>query len=347
MHIQRTGARGRLIVLLIIKIVASLCLLLPSHALSFEGPLWNMSQFPLFLAVDSPYLEKAAIEDSFSVRFSYSNIFLSGQSNAWTVYSDMEMSDLTFQYRKKISNLFEVGIDLPVLVFTSGFLDGFLNSFHNSFNLSDYGRPSAPDNRFRYEVSQNDNPVIKGQNGSIGLGDVRLTIKKPLLYDDPAVSIKADIEFPTGDAKRGYGSGSIDAGMAILADKRLGEKVKLYLNFGAVLAGDYKGYETVELRDFLFGGVALEATPWQRWSFVGQVSLQGAHGILPDTKSIVPHRVGEVDPQDIRLPEIRETAVSPGGRDLPAGMGAEPAEGKAVFSRGTLGCQRVCHAERW
>jgi len=51
--------------------------------------------------------------------------------------------------------------------------------------------------------------------------------------------------------------------------------VKLYLNFGAVLAGDYKGYETVELRDFLFGGVALEATPWQRWSFVARY-LSGA-----------------------------------------------------------------------
>jgi len=276
MHIQRIGARGRLIVLLIIKIVVSLCLLLPSHALSFEGPLWNKSQFPLFRAVDAPYLEMAAIEDSFSLRFSYSNIFLTGQSNAWTVYADMEMSDLTFQYRKKIGNLFEVGIDLPVLVFTSGFLDGFLNSYHNAFNLSDYDRPSAPDNRFRYEVRQNDNSVIKGQNGSIGLGDVRLTIKKPLLHDDPAVSIKADIELPTGDAKKGFGSGSIDAGLAILADKRLGEKVKLYLNVGAVFAGDYKGYETVELRDYLFGGVALEATPWQHWSFVGQVSLQGS-----------------------------------------------------------------------
>ena len=63
MHIQRIGARGRLIVLLIIKIVVSLCLLLPSHALSFEGPLWNKSQFPLFRAVDAPYLEMAAIEE--------------------------------------------------------------------------------------------------------------------------------------------------------------------------------------------------------------------------------------------------------------------------------------------
>jgi len=256
--------------------VAFLSLAQPFPAFPFEGPLWNKSQFPLFLPVASPYLEKAAIEDSFSVRFSYSSIFLTGNTPTWTVYADMEMSDVTFQYRKKIGNLLEVGIDVPVLVYTSGFLDGFLNSYHDAFGFSDYGRPSVPNNQFRYEARQNGALVIKGQNGSVGLGDVRLTVKKPLLYDDPAVSIRADIELPTGDAKRGYGNESIDVGIALLAEKRLGEKVKAYLNLGAVFPGDYKGYETVSLREFVYGGAAVEAIPWEHWSFVGQISFQGS-----------------------------------------------------------------------
>ena len=47
-------------------------------------------------------------------------------------------------------------------------------------------------------------PVVKGEDGRIGIGDIKFTLKKPLLTDDPAVSIRGDIELPTGDPKNRF-----------------------------------------------------------------------------------------------------------------------------------------------
>jgi hypothetical protein len=118
--------------------------------------------------------------------------------------------------------------------------------------------------------------VIKGESGRIGIGDIKLTLKKPILKGDPAISIRADVELPTGDAEKGYGNGSIDTRFAVLIDKKLSEKFKAYGNLGVIFPGDLRGYERVELREFLYGGAVIEAAVWKNLSLLGQVFIQGS-----------------------------------------------------------------------
>jgi hypothetical protein len=101
-------------------------------------------------------------------------------------------------------------------------------------------------------------------------------LKKPILKNDPAISIRVDVELPTGDANKGYGSGDIDAGIAILIDKKLSEKIKAYCNLGVVSPGSLKGYENVRLREFIYGGGGVEAALWKKFSLLGQVFMQGS-----------------------------------------------------------------------
>jgi len=162
-------------------------------------------------------------------------------------------------------------------------MDDFLRSYHNAFGFPDYGRSNRPDNEFLYEVRRNGVLVIKGESGRIGIGDIKLTLKKPILKGDPAVSIRADVELPTGDAKKGYGSGGIDAGFAVLIDKKLSEKFKAYGNLGVVFPGDLRGHERVELREFLYGGAVIEAALWKNFGLLGQVFIQGS----PLTKTYI------------------------------------------------------------
>lgn len=243
-------------------------------ASAFEGPLWSKNQFPLMLPAISPYPDEAATENSWALNLSYSSVFLLGTSSEWVVNADMEMTEVTFRYRRTLETSLEVGLDIPVLAFTSGFLDGLLDSYHDAFGFPDYGRSSRPENEFLYQVSREGAPVIKGSNGSIGLGDIRLTLKQVLRHEDPVISVKAEVELPTGDGRKGFGNENVDAALALLLDKRLGQHVQAHFNLGLGVPGHYKGYQTVSLKGFLFGGVAVEAAPWDRLSLIGQVFLQ-------------------------------------------------------------------------
>jgi hypothetical protein len=243
---------------------------------SFDGPLQVKNQFPLFINVSAPYMETASIENSFSASLSHSSIYLVRESSEWSIGLDMEITELDLRFKKNIQDFIELGIDIPLVSFNSGFMDGFINSYHDAFGFPDYGRSNRPENKFLYEVRRKGVLIIKGESGRIGIGDIRFTFKKPILKGDPAISIKGDIELPTGDAREGYGSGSIDAGIAALIEKKLSEKFKTYCNLGVVFPGDLKGYEKVELREFIYGGTGVEAALWKNLSLLGQVFVQGS-----------------------------------------------------------------------
>jgi Protein of unknown function (DUF3187) len=253
-----------------------LLLFMPAAASAFEGPLQVRNEFPLFLHLDSPYIEPAFLESSLSASLSHSSVFMIKQSGDWTVNLDMEITDLDFRLKKVFADRFEVGLDVPVLVFSSGFLDNFLDSYHKTFGFADYGRSTRPANAFLYEVKRNGVLVVKGKDGRIGLGDIRITTKTQLFHDDPRVSILADVELPTGEASGGFGNGSFDGGLALLVDKRLGEKFMSYWNIGVVFPGDLKAMDTVHLKTYPYAGAAIEAALWKHFSLNGQVLFQNS-----------------------------------------------------------------------
>jgi hypothetical protein len=226
--------------------------------------------------VNAPYLEPARIEDSLSASLSYSSVYMVRESIEWYVGLDMEVTELNLRLKKNIKDFLEVDVDVPFVGFSSGFMDGFLHSYHKAFGFPDYGRSNRPDNAFLYDVRRGGVPVIDGRSGRITIGDIRLGLKKPILYGDPAISIKGNLEFPTGDANDGFGNGSIDAGIAMLFDKKLSEKVKTYLNIGAVFPGDLEGLEKVELKEYIYGGAGIEAYLLKNLSLLGQVFIHGS-----------------------------------------------------------------------
>lgn len=250
--------------------------LISSLAFSFEGPLQVRNQFPLFLIVNPPYLETASYENSFSASLSHSSAFMVKNSKTWSVNIDLETTEFNLRFKKVIADYFELGIDIPLLSFNSGFMDDFLKTYHNAFGFPDYGRSSRPENQFMYEVRNNSALIIKDKTGRIGIGDIRLTAKKRVLSSDPSLSLMANVELPTGDAAKGFGSGNLDAGVAVLFDKNLSEKVRTYINLGAVFPGDLKGHDSVKLRSFLYGGAGVEAALWKNFSLLGQVMFQNS-----------------------------------------------------------------------
>ncbi len=232
---------------------------LSSQAFSFEGPLQINNLYPLFLHANQPYLEKAAPENSLSCSTSHSSTYTVTESPEWNIHLDMEITALTFRYKRTIKDVFEFGLDVPLLLFGGGIADGFLEEYHDSFGFADYGRSSRPHNDFLYEVRRGGDLIIKGNSGT-GFGDVRLAIKKSLLSSDKyTLSVKGDIEFPVTHAEEGYSNGSVDTALSLLFDRNFFDRMMTYWNVGAVFPGDVRAHEKVDLHNFIYGGLSVEA----------------------------------------------------------------------------------------
>jgi len=255
-------------------LAALLLFVRPVAAVALLGPFPVKNQFPIFLYAGQPYLEPAALADSFSVSLSHSSLFVIEDSSAWSAHLDLELTELNFRYRKTVPGGIELGVDFPFVRATAGFLDRPLAWYHRAFGFPDYNRSSRPDNIFLYELKRNGLPVVLGENDKAGVGDVRLAAKKQFLTGELIVSVMGTVELPTGDAKAGYGNGSVDAGVALLMDMRLGQDAVWYANLGAVFPGDLKAYQTVRLRNYGYAGTGLEALMWPSLSLIGQVSVQ-------------------------------------------------------------------------
>jgi hypothetical protein len=258
----------------VLAVFAIVLLVAAGRAFAFEGPLSVKNQFPLFLHINSPYLESAKMVDSFSAGLSHSSVFMTKDSSEWSVNLDMEITELDLRFKKIIPGLFELGIDVPVLSMESGFMDDFLDSYHRAFGFPDYGRSGRPADSFLYEVRKDGELVASGRNGRIGMGDIRLTVKRELRASDPVISVGAQIELPTGDAADGHGSGGIDTGFTLLVDKKISGTFMSYWNVGILLPGRLRAQKDIGLRTSYYGGACIEAALWRHVSLLGQITFQ-------------------------------------------------------------------------
>jgi hypothetical protein len=249
-------------------------LAIPEQAYSFEGPLQVRNQFPLFMHADVPGLESAQTNNAFTAGFSYSSVYMSRQSTAWNVLLDFEIATLELQYRRVVGHELELGIRVPIINFNGGVMDSFLQDFHKTFNLPDYNRSERPRNVFAYEVRKDGQLMIRGASGGAGLGDIRLSAKKRVLTGDLAVSVAAGLELPTGNARKGYGNGSVDADLAVMADIRLSDRFMAYVNAGIVFPGDVRAEQTIRLKESFYAGGGLEYLVTPNLGLLGQAIFQ-------------------------------------------------------------------------
>lgn len=244
--------------------------LLPGEVFSFGGPLQVRNQFLLFLPLNAPFLESSAVRDSASVSVSHSSVYVTEHSPFWTVNMDFELTELAVRLKKRIGDRSEIGLDVPFLRPTEGFLDRPLEGYHDTLKAGDYGRHERPHNEFLYELARNGRPIIKAEGDTSGIGDARLTLKREVTDGYPLVSVMGSLEFPAGDAKRGYGNGTYDGALAVLVDMELGKTYRGYGNAGAVFPGALKGYETIPMRTYYYGGFGVEAAWWDHFSIIVQ-----------------------------------------------------------------------------
>ncbi len=212
---------------------------------------------------------------------SHSSTYTVEDSSDWHVALDMEVTSVLFRYRRIFRDTYEFGLDVPVLIFGAGILDSPLESYHNAFNFNDYGRSSRPHNEFLYEVSRDGSPVVQGSSRT-RLGDIRVALKTLLTGSETyRLSIGADVELPVSNAEKGYSNGSIDSGAGLYFDLKATDSTMTFWNMGFVIPGDVRGHERIDLKNYVYGGVAVETMMSGHFSAIVQV--EGQSSVYPET----------------------------------------------------------------
>jgi hypothetical protein len=187
-----------------------------SHAAEII-PFYTSNQSPIVQIFGLPSAENARLTPKgrlfAQLGFSAASNFAVDDSNNEEITLDGETYRTTLALRYGIGKRFEVGIDIPFVAESGGFMDDFVEGFHDVFGISQNGRDEF-DNRLLYRYSKEGDVGLDISHSNGGFGDLRLCGAFQLYGGDPAnnsaVALRGSIKFPTGNSGDLHGSGSTD-----------------------------------------------------------------------------------------------------------------------------------------
>jgi hypothetical protein len=159
------------------------------------------------------------VEGRFSLDLANNFVEISkSKPNGEAIILDGESVRATLDVRYGVARRMELGIQIPYVNISGGFLDGAVESFHSSVGAGQGLRPVEPRNRLLYYYENNGKILFNLSNPTQGLGDIRLSGGWQL-YQEPsgAVALRASLKFPTGD--RFLGSGGTDLALWLTTRK--------------------------------------------------------------------------------------------------------------------------------
>lgn len=194
--------------------------------------------------------------------------FTDGRNQSESIQIDGESYRLAARFGRGLPNQWEVGLEIPFLSHSGGFMDGFINQWHDTFGLPSLGRDRVADDQLTFRYSRNDRDLINVQSSTMGLGDILLFAGKTLSQQDGfAFTMRGQLKLPSGDTKRLLGSGGTDISLAAMLARKWGRNwlgaIQLgasYLESGDVLTELQKNWVG-------FGSAYLGWQPFRSFAF--------------------------------------------------------------------------------
>lgn len=112
-------------------------------------------------------------------------------------------------------------MEVPMLYRYRGFMDSPIKAVERATTGLSPAR-SALGSGYIFNISRGGRTVASGDEGTVGLGDSIVMSKYQLLPGPalmPALSVRAALTPPTGDAGQFFGSGSPDVGFGLAAER--------------------------------------------------------------------------------------------------------------------------------
>ena len=165
-------------------------------------------------------------------------------------------------------------ITLPLLHTGSGFLDSHIDGWHEFFGLSDGGRGTAPQDRYRFAYARDGQTLLDLEQGTKGPGDIELGVFRTL--GDSSL-MRAAIDLPTGDEDQLTGG---SAGGAVWLDHVIafaeGSRLRGYLSAGVSANQTVGPLEDLQRPLVPFGGAGLAVRTFGQLDWVANLYLHGS-----------------------------------------------------------------------
>lgn len=260
--------------------------MLPAAA-SASGETWLpiRSHNPFLQVFGAPAAEAAQLrppgEAAFRLSLDIGNHADLDESGGASAEIDGESYYLNLAYRRGLANGMEVGIDLPFVAHSKGFMDGPIETWHDWWGLSNSHR-DGPRNQLRLHYASPGGEEFGITSPAGGIGDIRLGAALPLgrAGGTPRFALRAGIELPTGDDDRLTGNGAFDTYLSFHVDGRwqlAGRELRASALAGALFPGrsDTLPLAQHDVVSLLGGAVAWQATG--RFALIGQLNAQSAY----------------------------------------------------------------------
>ncbi len=244
------------------------------------GPLPVRTQNPLHLLFISQPLERTETlpqgKSSSSIDFSFSNLFERHiQAVGVGLDLDMELARTALRTHYGLTDRIEIGVELPFLSFSAGFLDSFIQGYHNAFGFPNAGRQKVDQGRFSYRATNNGAVLYRVDQSSFGLSDLVLH-QKFKLFDEtktiPAFAIRTSLKLPTGSRSEGTGSGEVDMGFTLLAEKSY-KRLHSYSQIGFLALGVHDDLSLIQKKGGFVFGESVEFNLFEHLSMLVQIDL--------------------------------------------------------------------------
>ena len=140
------------------------------------------------------------------------------------VYLDAESTRVDLRMVRGLRDKWEVGVEVPFVQHSGGYLDQLIIDWHDWFNLPQNGRDLTAKDRVNLAYTSSDGGFSITDDVS-GISDIQLFTGYQLHRSaNVKTALRGFLKLPSGDSDDLLGSGSVDAGVSLHHSRRLGKR---------------------------------------------------------------------------------------------------------------------------
>ncbi|VGO14288.1 hypothetical protein PDESU_02847 [Pontiella desulfatans] len=262
-------------------------------AVERTDPVYVANQNPFVQIYGLPKSEAGTITpkgklDAAFLYYVSNNAFSEEADNGETFIWDGETAQYCLKLRYGVSERLELGIDLPYIVHSGGYLDSTIRKFHQLFGYSNDRQMEFEKNQIHYQIGENGDTLFEMTDTHSGLGDIRLTAAVSLLPGSIGarrhLAARSVLKLPTGNSSDLLGSGGTDvsAGLAY-TDYDLLQSINTVVsaNLGLLYMGDSEVLGDKQRNFAGYGGASLG---WRALTWLDMKLQVDLHSAMYDTE---------------------------------------------------------------
>ena len=245
------------------------------------------NQHPFLHIYGLPPLQQAALVEQGRTEcaavLSIVNNAAANDTDSESITLDGETYYADFTFRRRLNERLEIGIAVPIVKHSGGFLDRMIFDWHDFWGMSNSKRKGAH-NQLDYFYERDGSVQQQITTSSSGVGDVQLSAAMPIIAADAAgsrhVTLRFSVKLPTGNSDDVHGSGAVDAALGIHAQdsRQLFGRELAYLGFAGLLGlGDGDVLADQQRSAVPYGGLAATWHATARLGITAQLQAQGAY----------------------------------------------------------------------